>query len=89
MTTEGSPTSGSDQKMEVLGHDDVSVDHEAVFLAGLFKDVQEQVSADCGVQDRAALVTAAGDEVEVLGVVVPVEVGCHGNEDICGLSSGM
>jgi hypothetical protein len=27
-----------DEQMKVLGHEDVSVDHEVVFAAGLFED---------------------------------------------------
>src|SRR4051812_921424 len=60
----------ADQQVKVLWHDDVSQDHEAVFQSRLFQQTQEQVAAPCRTEKAAALITAAGDEVQVSGAVI-------------------
>ena len=59
--------------MKVFGHDDVSVDHEAVLLARFFQDAQEKVAAFGLVQLRLAVVATAGDEMQVMVAVIAMQ----------------
>jgi len=63
--------------MEVLGHDDISVDHEAELPAGLFQDAQEQVAAFGPVQLRLAMVATAGDEMQIVVAVIAMQALRH------------
>ena len=82
-----------DEPVEVFGHEDVSVDHEAVFAAGLFEDLEEEVAPPGGVELGLATVATASDEVQVLGAVVTDESlghggkssGCWSSLDVMGL----
>jgi hypothetical protein len=40
------------EKMDVLGHDDVSDDYEAIAFAGLFEDGEEAISAAGGTKKQ-------------------------------------
>ena len=63
--------------MKVFGHDDVSVDHEAVLLARFFQDAQEKVAAFGLVQLRLAVVATAGDEMQVMVAVIAMQALGH------------
>jgi hypothetical protein len=63
--------------MKVLGHDDVSVDHEAVLLARGFQDVQEKVAAFGRAQLRLAVVATAGDEMQIVVAVIAMQALGH------------
>ena len=62
-----------DEQVKVLGHEDVSVNHEAVLAAGLFEDFQEEVAAAGGVELGLAAVTTASDEMQVAGAIIADE----------------
>src|ERR1019366_2901839 len=59
--------------MKVLGHDDVSVDYEAVLLARFFQDAQEKCASFGRVQLRLAVVATAGDEMQVMVAVIATQ----------------
>jgi len=59
--------------MEVLRHDDKSVDHEAVLLARLFQDAQNKVAAFGRAQLRLAMVATAGDEMQIVVAVIAIQ----------------
>jgi len=63
--------------MEVLGHDDVSVDHKAVLLAGFFQDAQKKIAAFGRAQLRLAVVAAAGDEMQIMVAVIAMQALGH------------
>jgi hypothetical protein len=67
-----------DEQMKVFGHDNVSVDDEAVLTAGLFEDFEEEIATPGGMQAGLAAVAATGDEVQVLSAVVADESLGHG-----------
>jgi len=56
--------------MNVLGHDHVAYDHEAVTLPDFFEHSEEQVAPLRACQPRLTMITTAGDEVQFLGAVV-------------------
>jgi len=62
----------------VLGHDDVSDNHEAIPLADLFEDLEEQVAAPGGAEQWLAAITTARDKVKVSGTVVTRKAPGHG-----------
>ena len=64
--------------MKVFGHDYVSVNDEPVLAARFFEDGAEAVSAFRGAQDGLTMVTATGDEVQMLCAVVAMELSRHG-----------
>lgn len=66
-----------DEQMDVLGHDDVADDAEAVGDARLFEDAQDEVAPASGSQERTAMVTTAGDEVEMSVSVEALEIARH------------
>jgi len=63
--------------MKVFGHDDISVDDEAVPATGLFKDIEEPISTFRCTHDGLTSVAAAGDEMEMLGAVVAMKISRH------------
>jgi hypothetical protein len=67
-----------DEQMKVFGHDDVSVNDEAVPAAGLFEDFEEEIATPDGVQSWLAAVATTGDEMQVLSAVVADESLGHG-----------
>jgi hypothetical protein len=67
-----------DEQMKVFGHDDVSVDDEAVLTAGWFEDFEKEIATPGGMQPGLAAVATAGDEVQVLSAVVADESLGHG-----------
>ena len=67
-----------EEEVDVLGHEDIGVEVEAVGLTGLFEDLFDEVFGFGGGEEREAVVAAEGDEVEVAGLVVALEAGGHG-----------
>ena len=63
--------------MDVVGHDDVAVDLEEIFLTGLFEDFYEFGAGFGGSEDVAFSGAAEGDEVEVSGLMVAVQAQRH------------
>ena len=62
----------------MFGHDDVSVDDEAVLAAGLFEDFEKEIATPGGMQPGLAVVATTGDEVQMLSAVVADESLGHG-----------
>jgi hypothetical protein len=77
----------AEEKMDVLGHDDVAEEFEAVVSAGCFEGVFDQVSCCGGVEVGLAVVAAEGDEVVVTFLLVSLEVKRHGWILICWVRS--
>ena len=68
-----------DQQMKMLRHDDVAVNNEAILAAGFLEDFEEQVATEGGAEMRAAVVTTAGDVVQIVVAVETVEALRHGD----------
>ena len=75
---EGAEFGFAEEQVDVLGHEDVAVDHEAVTLAGGFEDLFEAEAGGIGVQVGETTVAAEGDEVEVAFVLEAFEADGHG-----------
>ena len=56
--------------MNMLGHDDISQNHEAIAAAHSFKDLQEEVTAGLATEKWLTPVTTERDKVEVSLTVV-------------------
>ena len=67
-----------EEEVDVLGHEDVAVEVDAVGLAGLFEDLLDGVSGFGPGEVREAVVAAEGDEVEVAGLLEAYEAVGHG-----------
>ena len=63
--------------MEVLGHDDVAVDHKAILLARFLQDAQEKVATFGRAQLRLAVVATAGDEMQIMVAVIAMQALGH------------
>lgn len=74
----GSSGGFAEEKVDVLGHDDVAEDFESIALAGEFKGVEEGVSCGWGVEVGFSVVAAKGDEVVVALSLITLEVEGHG-----------
>jgi hypothetical protein len=62
----------------VLWHEDIGGYAEALLSAGLFEGLFDCVLGFVGVEKGLTLVTAEGDEVELLGLLEASEAGGHG-----------
>jgi len=69
-----------DEKVEVLGHDHVSDNYEAVSQPCLLQNPQEQVAPLRGSQLRLAMIATTGNEVEVVSTVPALQALGHGTE---------
>ena len=67
----------AEQQVEVLGHDDVAGDVEAVPSANLFESEFEDVPGVRSGQQRGAVIATTGDEVEAVRLLESLE--CPGN----------
>ena len=65
------------EQVDVLGHEDVGRDEEALLLAGLFEESDCCVFCFGRAEEGLALVTAEGYEVEVVGLLKALEAGWH------------
>jgi hypothetical protein len=70
----------ADQQMKVLGHDHVAEDDELIPLSYLLQNSEKQVAPPRTAEQRLALVTTAGDEMQVAISIVARQVPRHGNE---------
>lgn len=64
--------------MDVVRHEDVAEDGEAISLAGLFEDLLEGVAGGGSSEDIGVTVAADGDEVEMPGLLMSNEALGHG-----------
>ena len=71
------PLRFSHQQMNMLGHDDVSQDHQPIAAAHAFECPQEQISAICVAEQWLALVAAKRHEMQVPYAIDPVEILRH------------
>jgi hypothetical protein len=63
--------------MDVLGHDDLSDDYEAVAFTGLFEDGEEAISAAGGTKKRHSAIARASDKVQFVGAVKAMQAAGH------------
>ena len=68
----------ADQEVNVFGHHHVADHNETISDAGLFEDAEEKIAALWCSQQRAALVAAEGDEVQIACSVTAPEPGGDG-----------
>jgi hypothetical protein len=54
----------------VIGHHDVAYHHEPIALADFFEDGQKQIAPLGARQPRLSMITAASDEMQLLGAVI-------------------
>jgi hypothetical protein len=64
--------------VNVFRHHDVSEHHQDVTPAHLFQHFEQKVAPFGSVEQRPSLLTAARDEVQIIGAVVALEAGGHG-----------
>ncbi len=67
-----------EEEGDVLGHEDVAVEVEAVGSAGVFEDLLDGVFGFGGGEVGEAVKAAEGDEVEVAGLLEAFEAVGHG-----------
>ena len=67
----------AEEKVDVLGHDDVAEDVELIALASEFERIEEDISCGRGVEVGFAVVAAEGDEVVVTLLLVSYEAPRH------------
>ncbi len=74
-----SPALGfSDEQVKVLRHDHITHHDEVIPTANLLEDLQEQVAPARSTKKRARVITAAGDEMQMSGLVTAMQVAWHG-----------
>jgi hypothetical protein len=66
------------EEVDVLGHDDVGRDTEALLFAGLFEDYLNDVFGGVGLKEGLTVVTTEGDEMEIPSLLVTFEARWHG-----------
>jgi hypothetical protein len=71
----------ADEKMNVLGHDDVADHGELIVAGGLFKSAEEHVAPRRLGEELPASVATERDEVQVVGTVVAFEAAWHEGRD--------
>ena len=59
----------TDQQMKVFRHDHVSKDDKVIADPRLFQNAQEEIAPPGAVEPAMALITAAGDKVQVAVVI--------------------
>src|ERR1700674_5635726 len=67
----------TEKKMNVLRHDDVAHNYEAVAVPNLLHDLKEEIASVRPGEKRTALVATGGDVVQISGPVIAVQVGGH------------
>ena len=75
------PLRFADEQVEVFGHDDVSQNYDAVAASYLFEHGQKKIAVWNRRQERLAMETATGDEVEMAGAVIAMKRSGHEAED--------
>jgi hypothetical protein len=66
-----------DQKMNMLGHHDVSDDYESVLLPRLFENGKEAVARTGCVEEWQAVIARASDKVQVMRTISTMQAGRH------------
>jgi hypothetical protein len=66
--------------VDVLRHDDVSQNDEAIATAHSLQDVQEDIAFALGAEKRLAAITTGGDKMQVARAVVTLKVARHDTE---------
>ena len=77
------PLGFADQKVNVLGHHDVSIDAKAKAAAHALKCVLKDSSARVGREQRTAVITTEGYEVALPGVVITRKAPRHALSVAC------
>ena len=75
----GSGGSGPETRVDVLGHQDVALDVEAVPLTAGFKRFFEADAGGIFVQEGIAAIATEGEEVEMALVLVTLQARRHGS----------
>src|SRR5450631_113845 len=65
------------QQVKVFGHEHVTQHHEAMLLADLFENLQEQIAAPVRAQPALSLMAAARDVMQMPGSVVTLKACWH------------
>lgn len=78
----------ADEQVNVFRHDDISGNDELISPARLLQDGEKQISTARRAQHGLPPVTTAGDEMQVSGAVVSLQVLPHGIEDNGGKHGG-
>ena len=68
----------SEEQMDMFRHDYIAGDDEAISLANLFKDLEEDVTTMNKPEKRSAVMAATGDEMEFSVAVDSLESFGHG-----------
>jgi hypothetical protein len=55
--------------MNVIGHDDVAYDHEAITLADFFEHCEEQIASLRTSEPALPVITTTSDEVQLVGAI--------------------
>jgi hypothetical protein len=63
--------------VNVFRHDHIADHHELVFAPGFLQNSYEEIASAGAAQYGSTMIATAGDEVEVPGTVIAVEVGGH------------
>ena len=64
----------TEKKMDVLRHDDVAHNYEAMAAPNLLHDLEEEIASARRGEKRTALVATGGDVVQISGPVIAVQV---------------
>jgi hypothetical protein len=62
----------------MLGHDHVTENDESIALANFFQNGEKQIAAAGRAQLGPAVITTAGDEVQIAGAIISLEISRHG-----------
>jgi hypothetical protein len=68
----------------VFRHPDIPDDDKAITLASLFQNRKEGIAAACGAQKRQSPVAGAGDKVQVMSAIGPMQAAEHNKSMIQG-----
>lgn len=72
------------EQVDMLGHEDIGVESEAVRLPGLFEDLRKSVLRFRALEKGKTSITTEGDEVELACALSPFEADGHGLDFIGG-----
>jgi hypothetical protein len=66
--------------MDVLWHDDVTQNDEAIATAHFLQDVQEEIASVHGAEKGLAAIATGGDKVQIASAIVTLKVARHDKE---------
>jgi hypothetical protein len=75
--------------MDVLRHDDVSQNDEAIAAAHFLQHVQEEIASVRGAEKGLATIATGGDKVQIAGAVVTLKVSRHDKENRSAVGEGL